>query len=152
MNSEKANWISGVNLLTDAFREVPHSTTALRNYGFTTYGLFAQNTWTPTPLSSLETGLRGDYVKPYGWALLPRLSALLKLTSKVTTRLGGGFGYKIPTIFTEDAERMEFQNILPITEGNTESERSVGGNLDFNYRTRWEGLGFAWNQLFSTPG
>jgi iron complex outermembrane receptor protein len=55
---------------------------------------------------------------------------------KLSLRLGGGLGYKTPTVFTEDAERIQFRNVLPIDVSKTEAEKSVGGNFDINYRTK----------------
>lgn len=147
-NGEKADWIIGANLLTDDFKEDKQSNNALRNYQYNTIGAFIQNTWTPTRVFSLETGLRGDYVKQYGFELLPRLSAMFKLSPKLTARIGGGLGYKTPTAFNEEAERIQFQNILPINENTTSTERSAGGNFDVNYRTRIGDVGIAINQLF----
>src|SRR5690606_8205233 len=63
-------------------------------------------------------------------------------------RIGGGFGYKTPTIFTEEAERRQFQNLLPISINNSKNERSVGGNWDINYRTNIGDVGFSLNHLF----
>ena len=50
-------------------------------------------------------------------------------------RLGGGLGYKTPTVFTEEAERIQFRNVLPVDIGNSKAERSYGANFDINYRT-----------------
>jgi iron complex outermembrane receptor protein len=50
-------------------------------------------------------------------------------------RLGGGLGYKTPNVFTEDAERIQFRNVLPIDVSQTKAEHSVGGNFDINYKT-----------------
>jgi len=111
---EKTFWIAGLNFLTDDFNETPHNTRELRNYHYNTFGVFIQNTWSPVSYFTLETGLRGDYVKQYGFEMLPRFSAMLKIIPKLTTRLGGGVGYKTPTVFNEDAEKIQFQNILPI--------------------------------------
>ncbi len=145
---EKTFWIAGVNFLTDVFNEQKHNTNLLRNYNYSTFGAFIQNTWSPVANFTLETGLRSDYVKQYGFELLPRFSAMLKITPKLTARLGGGLGYKTPTVFNEDAEKIQFQNILPINQQSSYNERSVGGNLDFNYRTKLGDLGFTVNQLF----
>lgn len=145
---KKTFWIAGLNFLTDDFNETPHNTTQLRNYHYNTFGSFVQNTWTPVGVFSLETGLRGDYVKQYGFELLPRISAMLKLTPKLTARLGGGLGYKTPTVFNEESEKMQFQNILPINEQTAINERSTGGNLDINYRTSVGAVGIAGNVLF----
>jgi iron complex outermembrane receptor protein len=144
----KADWILGVNFLTDNFKEGKESSNALRNYDYQTSGVFIQNTWTPTKVFSLETGLRGDYVKQFGFELLPRVSAMFKFTPKLTARIGGGLGYKTPTVFNEEAERIQFQNILPINENTTRNERSAGGNFDVNFKTRIGEVAVAVNQLF----
>lgn len=145
---EKTSWIAGANFLTDDFKEKPHNTTALRNYQYNTLGIFIQNTWTPVSKFSLETGLRGDYVKQYGFELLPRFSAMLKISPGFTTRAGGGLGYKTPTVFNEDAEQTQFQNILPINEQTAGNEKSIGGNFDFNYKRKIGNVSFTINQLF----
>jgi iron complex outermembrane receptor protein len=146
--AEKAQWIVGANLLTDNFREDKQSSTTLRSYHYNTIGVFIQNTWTPTKQFSLETGLRGDYVKQYGFELLPRVSAMLRIIPQLTARLGGGLGYKTPTIFTEEAEKVQFQDILPINENTVSNERSAGGNFDVNYRTGIGGVSITINQMF----
>jgi len=147
-SGEKAQWVFGANLITDDFAEERKSSYALRNYHYNTIGSFIQNTWSPIKQFSLETGLRGDYVKQYGFELLPRISAMLKVSSALTVRLGGGLGYKTPTVFNEEAERIQFQNILPVNQDLVNNERSSGGNFDINYRTRFGKVGFAVNQLF----
>src|SRR3546814_14604766 len=59
-------------------------------------------------------------------------------------------GYKAPTVFTEDAERVQFRNVLPLDVENTEAERSYGASYDINFRTGlFDGKGsFSINQLF----
>jgi outer membrane receptor for ferrienterochelin and colicins len=145
---DKTFWIAGLNFLTDDFDEKPDSATIARNYHHNTYGIFLQNTWSPVDYFSLETGLRSDYVKQYGVELLPRFSAMFKISPQFTIRFGGGLGYKTPTVFNEDAEKLQFQNILPIKEQTTQNEKSIGGNVDFNYRTKIGAIGFTINQLF----
>lgn len=105
-NGEKLNWVFGTNLLTDDFKEDRKSNGNMRNYHYSTVGAFLQNTWSPIPSFRLETGLRGDYIRQFGFALLPRLSAMLKLSPPLTVRLGGGLGYKTPTVFNEEAEKI----------------------------------------------
>lgn len=143
-----SQWVVGANLLTDDLAEKRWSADPARDYHFKTYGVFVQNAWTASEKFTLETGLRGDYVNEYGFELLPRVSALLHLAPKLTTRLGGGYGYKTPTVFNEESERIQFQNVLPIDEARTWDERSVGGNWDINYRTHIGGVGFTINHLF----
>lgn len=143
----RADWIVGANVLTDDFSEKRHANNPLRNYLFNTFGLFVQNAWAPSHFLTLETGLRGDYVEEYGLELLPRVSALFRISPKVTARLGGGMGYKTPTVFTEESERYQMQGVLPINVNATENERSIGGNFDVNYRTSLGEVGFSINQL-----
>ena len=143
---KRSQWIAGTNFLTDDFRETDRDSIQ-RNYHHNTVGMFLQNTWSANKRLTFESGLRGDYVKQYGFELLPRVSALFKISSKFTARIGGGMGYKTPTVFNEESEKIQFQNILPINEQIARNERSLGSNLDFNYRTTAGGLGISINQL-----
>lgn len=147
---KKMEWVAGLNVYTDNFKEYPTDTFLKRNYSQSTLGGFIQNTWTAAKWLQLETGLRGDCVVDYGFTLLPRVSALVKFLPKLTSRIGGGLGYKTPTIFTEETERIQFQSVMPISPENNRLERSYGANVDINYRTAiWGGkISFSINQLF----
>jgi len=142
-------WIAGLNLWTERFAQDQTNTASVVDYNHTTVGAFVQNSWTASELFSIETGIRGDYQNEYGFFFLPRLAALFKFNSSLSARLGGGLGYKTPTVFTEDAERLQFRNVLPVDHENTKAEQSVGGNLDFNYRTSITSeMSFSLNTLF----
>jgi outer membrane receptor for ferrienterochelin and colicins len=66
-----------------------------------------------------------------------------------STRIGGGVGYKTPTIFTEESERIQYQNVLPISSETNKLEKSYGANWDLNYTTELPGeIGFSINHLF----
>ena len=149
-NGEKADWVAGINFLTDHFKEDKTSDFALRSYNYTTIGAFVQNTWNVAEQFTIESGIRGDYHNEYGFFFLPRVSGLWKINDHFSTRLGGGLGYKAPTVFTEDAERIQFRNVLPIDVSNTKAERSYGANYDVNYRTTLfdDKVGFSINQMF----
>lgn len=141
-------WIAGLNLNVDSFEEDPNPDSQIVDYNHITYGAFLQNNWSISKDFSLESGLRADYQNEYGFFLLPRLSAMVNFSEKVTARIGGGLGYKTPTIFTEDAEKIQFQNVLPIDVSETEAERSLGLNLDVNYHTElFETIDFSLNTL-----
>lgn len=147
---EKTDWVLGVNLLSDHFKENRNSDFALRSYNYNTIGAFVQNTFSITEQFTIESGLRGDYHNEYGFFLLPKLSALWKINTHFSTRLGGGLGYKAPSVFTEDAERIQFRNVLPVDVSNTKAERSYGANYDVNYRTALfeNQVGLSINQMF----
>lgn len=148
-NREKADWITGLNIYTDNFKEYSKDNFAKRNYDQNTIGGFIQNTWRANDWLQMETGVRGDYVIDYGFVFLPRISALFKIFPQFTSRLGGGFGYKTPTIFTEETERIQFQSVLPISPDANKLEKSYGANFDMNYRTSLFGkVNVSINQLF----
>ncbi|RZJ50864.1 MAG: TonB-dependent receptor [Flavobacterium sp.] len=148
-NGEISEWVTGANLYTDKFTENSATSFPLRDYNQITYGGFVQNTLKAKEWLDIETGLRGDYVIDYGFSLLPRISALFKINPKLTSRIGGGLGYKTPTIFTEESERIQYQNVLPINSDFNKLEKSYGANFDVNYKTNiTEDISLSINQLF----
>lgn len=149
LRSATSEWIVGLNLWTDQFTQDQLNTSEVVDYNHITTGVFLQNTWDATEKFVLETGIRGDYQNEYGFFALPRISALLKINPKLSMRLGGGLGYKTPTVFTEDAERIQFRNVLPIDVPNTKAEQSIGGNFDIDFKTPLsDQLFFSINTLF----
>jgi len=146
---EALEWIVGVNHWADKFEQSSGSPGQDLGYDLNTFGVFGQNIWNISSIWTLETGLRGDYNSEYGFFLLPRFSIMMEPNSALTFRLGGGLGYKTPTVFSEEAERIQFQNILPTDTGDLDSERSMGGNFDINYRISLnEKLSLSTNALF----
>ena len=146
--TSKADWIFGANLYTSNFDE-NNNATLQRDQTDITYGLFANNIYDLSDSWILETGLRADYNTDFGFFPLPRISLLYKNDNGFSSRIGGGLGYKIPDIFTEEAEFINFENIIGIDKSSLKAERSYGVNLDFNYQTRlFETIGFSINQLF----
>lgn len=149
-NGEKSDWVLGLNYLSEKFIEDQNSNVPVRSYDYNTMGGFVQNTSNAAEKLTIETGLRGDYHNQYGFFALPRLSFLYKANEHFSARLGSGLGYKAPTVFTEDAERIQFRNVLPIDAANTKAEQSFGANFDLNYRTGLfnDHVSFSFNQLF----
>lgn len=127
--TDKSSWITGLNLYTDRFNEVPFDSLS-RDYNYVTIGAFGQNTFTISEKYVLESGLRFDLDKDYGFFALPRLSLLAKFNSSFSASIGGGLGYKLPTILTEEGENLTYQGILPINSEVQEAEKSIGGNFD----------------------
>ena len=148
-SKEKSEWVTGVNIWTDNFKEKQMTAFPLRDYNQTTFGAFVQNSFKATDWLQLETGLRTDYVIDYGAVFLPRISALFQIANGLTSRIGGGFGYKTPTIFTEESERIQYQNVMPIDDNTNKLEKSYGANADINYRTNiGDDWTFSINHLF----
>jgi len=147
-HGDRTEWIGGINLLTDRFEQ--STAPGQLNYVEKTFGTFIQNTWRVNEKFHIESGLRGDLVKDYGFVMLPRISMLFKFAPKLTSRVGGGLGYKTPNVFTEESERLQYRNVLPVNKDVNELERSYGVNADINFKTKIaEGeIDFSINHLF----
>ena len=150
-NKKKQIIISGVNLLYDNFKERDFSSQNAKSF---TTGIYAQHTWDVAENIKLENGLRIDnanysntnFAKNQIF-ILPRISALFKINTKFSSRIGGGLGYKIPTIFTEKTEERQYQNVLALN--NVKAEQSIGSTADINFKTKFgDELFFSINQMF----
>lgn len=147
--NEKSEWQIGLNHYLEKFTDDPTDSLPARDYSHNTVGGFIQNTSDLSEKLILETGLRTDYNNDYGVFVLPRISILYKANNQFSSRIGGAMGYKLPTIFTEDAERLYFRGIQPLSNDQVKAEMSIGGNLDLNYRTAiGNNMTFSINQLF----
>jgi outer membrane receptor for ferrienterochelin and colicins len=138
LNFSKSNhsseWIIGLNLWTDKFDQSKGDLSQPLDYTLNTLGAFVQNIWTVSPSWTLESGFRMDHQRNFGIFPLPKVSILFEPNENLTFRLGGGLGYKSPTAFTEDAEKVAFRNVLPPEFNSLKSETSAGTNLDMNYK------------------
>jgi outer membrane receptor for ferrienterochelin and colicins len=110
---EKSEWVTGANLWTDNFKQSNAIGLPL-DYQLNTVGAFVQNNFKPIEKLVIESGVRLDYNNQKAAFVLPRLSVMYKFTNKLTSRLGGGLGYKSPTLFSEEAEVRSFRNIQPL--------------------------------------
>lgn len=152
-NGATANWVGGIHFITDQFTAQPPL--GGLNYNQSTFGFFVQNTFKANNWFSVESGLRLDENLPApgspsnGLFVLPRVNALLKLNSHFTSRIGGGMGYKMPNIFSDQSEENGYRNIQPLDIHYTAAERSYGANADLNYRGKLGDEAFiSINQLF----
>jgi len=146
---ENSDWQFGADHYFEQFKETIADENAKRDYTHNTLGVFAQNTTDFNPKFTFEGGLRTDYNFDYGTFVLPRIALLYKTTRNLTSRIGGAMGYKLPSIFTEDAEKMYYRKIQPISGDNINPEKSIGGNFDLNYKALlFNELSFSINQLF----
>ena len=148
---QKHTMIAGINFVLDKFNQ--RNTSNLNAQSFSS-GIYFQDTWDITEKVKLESGLRIDNVgyknnnyNKNQTFVLPRISALFKVSNKVTSRISGGLGYKTPTIFTEQTESMQYQNLLSLA--NVNAENSIGGTADVNYSSKlFDDLNFSINQMF----
>ncbi|MEO5564603.1 MAG: TonB-dependent receptor [Chitinophagaceae bacterium] len=152
-NRENHSFVMGGNVVYDNFNEKLNSVSDRDNRNLTA-GAFFQDTWDASEKVKLESGLRFDWAR-YSNSLfskseffvLPRISLLIKYNDKLSSRIGAGMGYKLPTLFTERTETIQYQGVQQLS--NVKSERSYGGTADLNYKTRiGSDLDFAFNHLF----
>ena len=125
--------VAGGNFSFEQFKEEKDSSSIRRNYIQKNFGLYVQDTWDMLEWLIVESGLRLDYSGSDEFFLLPRFSMLMKFDNRFSSRIGGGLGYKLPTIFSEDAELLSFKNVLPLVP-SVMAERSFGGTFDINYK------------------
>ena len=126
--------ITGINFYSDDFTETPLQSINLRNEDSKTLGAFANYTFDLGEKVAIESGFRGDYVLNDKFYLLPRVSALFKWTNRLSTRIGGGLGYRNASIFNQESELLGYKNVLAINRNTTKAEQSYGGNADIGYK------------------
>lgn len=148
MLQKKWELIFGGNLWTDEFKQTNLTAFPL-NTNTITGGAFVQSNYKANEKLIIESGIRVDATNHNNQFVLPRISMLYKWSTKLSTRIGGGLGYKAPGIFSEDAEERGFRNIEPIDANKLTPEKSIGGNADINYKTvLFDRVHFTINQMF----
>ncbi|MCC6635079.1 MAG: TonB-dependent receptor [Chitinophagaceae bacterium] len=140
-NKNNHTIISGLNIIYDDFKQHKIANAFLNSKSFTT-GFYAQDTWDISEIIKVEGGLRVDNVtyKNVNFSknqtlVLPRVSVLFNYSNHLSSRIGAGLGYKVPTIFTEETEAMHYNNLQALDNSVT-AERSVGGTIDINYKNK----------------
>jgi iron complex outermembrane receptor protein/outer membrane receptor for ferrienterochelin and colicins len=141
--------VFGFNAVHDQFKQKSNGTFFnRRDETRVTFGGYVQDSFDVTNKLSIEAGFRLDAVKDYGAFALPRVSLLYRFSDNLSSRFTIGLGYKAPSIFTEEAETLLFENVLPIGNG-LKAETSRGGTFDVNYRnTIGEKFSYSLNQMF----
>ncbi|MEO8174531.1 MAG: TonB-dependent receptor, partial [Sediminibacterium sp.] len=144
--TEHHNWVAGINFNGDNLtKELPDSSLA-PNEKNSSLGFFAQDDWKFDDHFTLQSGLRVDAHNRYGVFILPRLSLMYKPNHVITMRMGGGFGYKTPTLFNTDVDERDYHYLTyaPVIE----AERSFGANYDINYKKKLGEWELTLNQTF----
>ena len=141
-------FVTGINFTSESFSEDTTKSHQQRNYNYVTTGIFLQDDWKPVEKISLQAGIRTDKQNQFGFFVLPRLAIMYNFNKEFYIRAGSGFGYKVPSIFSTESEQEGINNIQPLSP-NIKAEKSIGGNLDFNFKKQFgdEGL-LTFNQSF----
>ena len=61
-------------------------------------------------------------------------------------RMGGGLGYKIPTVFESEVDERDYAKLQPLQ--NVKAERSTGLNWDINFKKEIGKVELSINQSF----
>lgn len=153
INRTNHSIVTGANILYDYFDEKKISVGNRDNRNISG-GAYIQDTWDASEKIKLESGLRFDWAQ-YSNAMfssneffaLPRISLLVKYNDKLSSRIGAGLGYKLPTLFTERTETIQYQGVQQLDD--VKSERSYGSTADLNFRTRiGNDLDLSFNHMF----
>ncbi len=144
--SPKHDLVGGFNVNGDVFKKRQPDSAQFDNYKYYTLGLFIQDDWRIHPKFTIETGMRVDFHNEYGNFYLPRLSLLYKISPTLTTRFGGGLGYKVPSVFEADVDERNYGYLL--LADDVVSEKSSGLNWDINWKKKIGNTVLALNQSF----
>lgn len=144
----KHQFVTGINISSEIFSEDTTKSHKQRNYNYLSTGLFLQDDWKPAKKISLQAGIRTDNQNQFGFFVLPSIAIMYNFKKEFYIRAGSGLGYKVPSIFSTESEQEGIYRIQPLSP-NIKAEKSVGGNLDFNYKKQFgdEGL-LTFNQSF----
>jgi len=106
----------------------------------------------------LVSGLRTDKVETSTlntenggqFFVLPKISVLYKMSPELSIRLGGGMGYRMPSLFSEEAEPYGYKNVQAVNFENLVAEESYGTNIDFKYQSTFgtDNVLLSLNQMF----
>jgi len=133
---KKHTLVGGINLTGDNFRPSAATPVKVGQIKNDIQGIFIQDSWRFLESSKIETGLRLDH-HDYGTFLLPRLAIFHRLNERFGIRGGVGSGYKSPNPLTPQIRDYDIYKINPLNQ-NASTERSFGGNLEVNYKYRWD--------------
>lgn len=144
---EHHNYVIGINFNGDDFKKKQPDSSLVPNESSNTVGFFAQDDWKFNNYFTLQAGLRVDAHNRYGAFVLPRLSLMYKMNQEVTMRIGGGLGYKTPTLFNSEVDERDYHYLSGYASG-IKAERSVGANYDINYKKHIGEWSLTLNQTF----
>lgn len=134
-NKANNELIVGIDYKTDFFKaQKTDSVGDKLDYNMNTIGFFAQDMITVKKNTVLEGSIRLDYNFGNKFFALPHFSWLQKWNEIFSTKLNLGMGYKIPTIFQDETEEANFNNIKRIAD-TLKPERAYGGTLQFSIKS-----------------
>lgn len=122
----------GASVNSDVYSDRTPDVGSSRNYHSSVPAVFAQDEFAVSEYWTLLLSGRVDFHNFLGTFFTPRISAMVRPASMLTMRIGGGTGFKSPTMFVEEAEESGFQNLRPL--GRPRAEKATSFSFDLNWR------------------
>lgn len=141
------HYVFGLNFNGDDFKKGIADSSRIPNESTATAGAFAQDDWKISNQFTLQGGLRFDYNNHWKGFLLPRVSLMYRPNTHLTMRVGGGLGYKTPTLFSGELDEREYKYLAGYN-SNITAEQSWGANYDINYKLKAGDWRLTFNQVF----
>ncbi len=120
----------GASLQEDAFDDRTPNRALSRSYDYVDVGTWIEDEAAFGSEWSTVASTRIDHHNALGTFVTPRASILFKPEPILSLRLGGGMGFKAPTIFVEDAEAIGFRNTTLFP--GIVAERAQSATFDVN--------------------
>lgn len=142
------NFLAGTNYLFDMFQSLPGNTTDFQTHTYHTLGLFTQYNYVIENKLNLQLGLRGDWMHPVGYFVLPSAAVLVHATKELSFRVNGGTGYLTPDLI--DIAGMNENITSYIGSPELLNEYSYGGTVEWTYKKLFaeKGVSLFINQTF----
>jgi outer membrane receptor for ferrienterochelin and colicins len=137
------NLLLGSAFRIDDFQDQTPNLLSGRSFRFSVPSIFVQDEFQAAEALSFVLSGRLDFHNVFGTFFVPRVSAMFRPLSSLTFRIGGGTGYKAPTIFVEEAEEIGFRSVRPLTNTRPENARSL--SIDVNWRATLGSFTIDWN-------
>ncbi len=145
---DKMIWVLGTDFQGYQFNPESFEKFHIPKFENNSFGFFFQNTL-KLDNTIIETGLRNDVTNNYGSFLLPSIAIIYHIDKHWATRGGIGLGYKIPNALAPQTVDYPLENLMLVDINHTKAEKSVGYNLEFNYKKKFDdGNEFFLNQAF----
>jgi outer membrane receptor for ferrienterochelin and colicins len=122
------NWTLGSAMQTDRYR---NRDVKGFDYTYITPSVFAQDEYSLSSRMTVSASGRFDFHNRYGTFFNPRISALIRLPGRFTTRVSAGTGVFAPTPFTEETEATGLARLHPLSGVRAEKAGSASGDLSW---------------------
>lgn len=143
-------WVVGSNFSGNEFTPEPGDSIAFGPIKNAAAGVFGQAAWHRGHWDA-EAGFRVDIRNQWGVFPLPSGAVLYHINEHLFLRAGFGLGYAVPNPLTLAANNSESDPrfILAPNPNTVRAERSVGGNMEWNYhRLFGDHFSLTFNQQF----